>query len=173
LSDLSEDFEIEEFPLGSDGGKEAQAAMFKRLNEHFSEGKHAIGLYCNDGNYYSLVLKNLEKMEGISDHSEAWKHLDVTILHKLILEDRLGITKAKLAECSIDGGSFVEYIKAIGDAVDRSIDKVNSKGYQAVFFMNPTKVKEVEDVATNHETMPQKSTFFYPKVYTGFVINKL
>ena len=39
--------------------------------------------------------------------------------------------------------------------------------------MNPTKVEEVEDVATNHETMPQKSTFFYPKVYTGFVINRL
>jgi uncharacterized protein (DUF1015 family) len=39
--------------------------------------------------------------------------------------------------------------------------------------MNPTRVEEVEDVATNHETMPQKSTFFYPKVYTGFVINRL
>jgi uncharacterized protein (DUF1015 family) len=173
ISDLSEDFEIEEFPLGSGDGKEAQAAMFKRLDEHFSEGKHAFGLYYNDGNYYSMVLKNLDKMEEISDHSEAWKHLDVTILHKLILEDRLGITKAKLAECSIDGGSFVEYIKAIGDAVDKSVNKVNSEGYQAVFFMNPTKVREVEDVATNHETMPQKSTFFYPKVYTGFVINKL
>lgn len=170
---LSEDFEIEEFPLGSGDREEAQAAMFQRMEEHFVKGKHAFGLYCNDGKYYSLVLKNLDKMEEISNHSEAWKHLDVTILHKLILEDRLGITKAKLAECSIDGGSFVEYIKAIGDAVDRSVDKVNTQGYQAVFFMNPTKVKEVEDVATNHETMPQKSTFFYPKVYTGFVINKL
>ena len=47
------------------------------------------------------------------------------------------------------------------------------KGAQAVFFMNPTKVSEVEEVAGNFETMPQKSTFFYPKVYTGFTINKL
>jgi uncharacterized protein (DUF1015 family) len=173
ITDLSEDFEIEEFPLESGSEKEAQAAMFKRLDENFSGGRHAFGLYCNDGKYYSLVLKNLDKMEGISDHSKAWKHLDVTILHKLILEDRLGITKEKLATCSIEGGSCVEYIKAIGDAVDISVKKVNSDGYQAVFFMNPTKVSEVEDVATNHETMPQKSTFFYPKVYTGFVINKL
>jgi uncharacterized protein (DUF1015 family) len=173
IPDLSEDFEVEEFPFGSDSQKEAQAAMFKRLSQLFSEGKHAFGLYCNDGKFYCLVLKSLDKMELISGHSEAWKHLDVTILHKLILEDRLGITKEMLATCSIEGGSCVEYIKAIGDAVDMSISKVNSEGYQAVFFMNPTKVSEVEDVATNHETMPQKSTFFYPKVYTGFVINKL
>jgi uncharacterized protein (DUF1015 family) len=173
IADLSKDFEIEEFPFGSEEGKEAQSLMFNRLSQHFSEGKHAFGLYCNDGKYYSLVLTNLAKMEGISDHSEAWKHLDVTILHKLILEERLGITKEMLATCSIEGGSCLEYIKAIGDAVDVSVKKVNSQGYQAVFFMNPTKVKEVEDVAVNHETMPQKSTFFYPKVYTGFVINKL
>jgi uncharacterized protein (DUF1015 family) len=173
ISSLSEDFQIEQFPFESDSQKESQAAMFGRLSEHFSEGKHAFGLYCNDGKYYSLILKNLDKMEGISGHSQAWKHLDVTILHKLILEDRLGITKEMLATCSIDGGSCVEYIKHIGDAVDISVKKVNSDGYQAVFFMNPTKVTEVEDVAINHETMPQKSTFFYPKVYTGFVINKL
>jgi uncharacterized protein (DUF1015 family) len=173
ILDLSEDFAIEEFSFEPGNDKEAQAAMFKRLNEHFTVGKHALGLYCNDGKYYSMVLENENKMEEIQDHSEAWKHLDVTILHKLILQDRLGITKEMLATCSIEGGSCVEYIKAVGDAVDISVKNVNSEGYQAVFFMNPTKVKEVEDVATNHETMPQKSTFFYPKVYTGFVINKL
>jgi uncharacterized protein (DUF1015 family) len=173
LSDLSEDFSIEEFPIASDSKKVAQEAMFKRLGEHFSEGKHAFGLYCGDGKYYSLVLKNQDKMKDISDHSEAWKHLDVTILHKMILEDIMGITKEMLATCSIEGGSCLEYIKAIGDAVDVSVKKVDSAGYQAVFFMNPTKVKEVEDVATSHETMPQKSTFFFPKVFTGFVINKL
>jgi uncharacterized protein (DUF1015 family) len=173
FSDLSKDFDIEEFPFQSNFGKEAQSAMFKRMDEHFSDGKHAFGMYCNDGKYYSLVLKDLEKMNGISDHSQAWKHLDVTILHNLILEDLLGITKEMLETCSIEGGSCLEYIKAIGDAVDVSVKKVNTEGYQAVFFMNPTKVKEVEEVATNHETMPQKSTFFYPKVYTGFVINRL
>ncbi|UCE39219.1 MAG: DUF1015 domain-containing protein [Thermoplasmata archaeon] len=173
ISDLSEDFAIEEFPYEPGSDKEAQQAMFKRLNEHFTEGKHALGLYCNDGKYYSMVLENVNKMDEIQDHSEAWKNLDVTILHKFILEDILGITKEKVASGTIEGGSYVEYIKAIGDAVAESVYKVNEKGYQAVFFMNPTKVKEVEDVATNHETMPQKSTFFYPKVYTGFVINKL
>jgi uncharacterized protein (DUF1015 family) len=172
LSSLSEDFEIETFEFPDDDTK-ARSNMFRRLDDHFTEGSNALGLYCNDGKYYSMVLKNENIMDAISDHSDAWKHLDVTILHKLILEDRLGLDKKKIASGTIEGGSYVEYIKAVGDAVLRSVDKVNNSGYQAVFFMNPTKVEEVEEVATNHETMPQKSTFFYPKVYTGFVINKL
>jgi uncharacterized protein (DUF1015 family) len=172
LISLSQDFDIESFEF-QDDDKEARSNMFRRLDEHFTEGKHALGLYCNDGKYYSMVLKNENILDAIPDHSHAWKRLDVTILHKLILEDRLGLDKEKIASGSIKGGSYVEYIKAVGDAVLRSIDKVNNSGYEAVFFMNPTKVKEVEEVATNHETMPQKSTFFYPKVYTGFVVNKL
>lgn len=169
---LRKDFDIMEFEFVDDD-RDARQMMFNKMDEMFRDGKHAFGLYCKDGKYYTLVLKDEKLMDGITSHSDAWKHLDVTILHKLILEDRLGIDKAKLAAGTIEGGSYVEYIKAIGDAVQKSIDKVNEKGYQAVFFMNPTRVKEVEEVATNHETMPQKSTFFYPKVYTGFVMHRI
>ena len=172
INELSEDFAVERFEYSGDDG-DARKAMFGAMKDHFEAGKHALGMYCNDGKYYSLVLENEHRMDAIPDHSDAWKHLDVTILHKMILEDRLGIDPNKVASGTIEGGSFVEYIKAVGDAVQKSVDKVNKMGYQAVFFMNPTKVEEVEAVATNHETMPQKSTFFYPKVYTGFVINRL
>jgi uncharacterized protein (DUF1015 family) len=85
----------------------------------------------------------------------------------------LGIDKNKLETGTITGGAYVEYIKDIGNAVQSAIDKINDSGYQALFFMNPTRASEVEAVATNHETMPQKSTFFYPKIYTGYVIYKL
>jgi uncharacterized protein (DUF1015 family) len=173
IEGLSEDFTPERFEFPSGNDSEAREAMLNKMKDHFDTGKHAIGLYCNDGSYYSLVLKNESRMDAIQDHSDAWKRLDVTILHKMILEDMLGIDPKKVASGTIEGGSYVEYIKAVGDAVQKSVDKVNNNGYQAVFFMNPTRVEEVEDVATNHETMPQKSTFFYPKVYTGFVINRL
>ncbi|MFO7835303.1 MAG: DUF1015 domain-containing protein, partial [Candidatus Thorarchaeota archaeon] len=76
------------------------------------------------------------------------------------------------AEGSIKGGGYVKYVKDIGDAVDESIEAVN-ENYQAVFFMNPTKVEEVEAVSKNFECMPQKSTFFAPKCYSGFTINVL
>jgi uncharacterized protein (DUF1015 family) len=169
---LARDFALEEFEFSGDDS-EARAAMFGALRKHFENGRHALGLYCNDGRYYALLLENESTMDAVSGHSDAWKHLDVTILHKMILEDLLGIDPKKVASGTIQGGSYVEYVKAVGDAVQSSVDKVNKMGYQAVFFMNPTKVEEVEAVATNHETMPQKSTFFYPKVYTGFVINRL
>jgi uncharacterized protein (DUF1015 family) len=54
-----------------------------------------------------------------------------------------------------------------------ALEKVDKGEYQLAFFMNPTRVEEVTAVASNGEKMPQKSTFFYPKLITGLVINKL
>lgn len=147
--------------------------MFELMEDRFEAAKHAFGLYMDDGNFYTLTLKDENIMdEVLADKSEELRKLDVSILHALILDRMLGIGKEKLAESSISGGGYVEYIKDIGDAVEESIEAVNND-YQAVFFMNPTKVEEVEAVSKNFECMPSKSTFFYPKVYTGFTINVL
>jgi len=147
--------------------------MFELMEDRFEAGKHAFGLYMNDGNFYTLTLKDENVMDKVlADKSEELRKLDVSILHALILDRMLGIGKEKLAESSIAGGGYVEYIKDIGDAVEESIEAVNND-YQAVFFMNPTKVEEVEAVSKNFECMPSKSTFFHPKIYTGFTINVL
>ena len=53
------------------------------------------------------------------------------------------------------------------------LDMVLRGEYQALFLLNPTKVEQVRDMALNRETMPQKSTDFYPKILTGFVISDL
>jgi uncharacterized protein (DUF1015 family) len=108
----------------------------------------------------------------LPDKSLELRKLDVAILHTLVLDKMLGIDKEKLAQGTMRGGGYVVYIKGIGDAVDESIQNVKN-GAQAVFFMNPTRVQEVEAVSKNFEVMPQKSTFFQPKVWTGFTINKL
>jgi uncharacterized protein (DUF1015 family) len=148
-----------------------QDEMFGEMNTAFEHGRHALGLYMNDGNYYSLTLNNIEVMKGIlPDRSVESQELDVSILHAMVLDGILGIDKTKLAQGTMKGGGYVVYIKGIGDAVDEAIGQVN-EGAQAVFFMNPTRIEEVEAVATNFESMPQKSTFFYPKVWTGFTIN--
>ena len=44
---------------------------------------------------------------------------------------------------------------------------------QCAFILNPTRVAEIRDVAASGEKMPQKSTYFYPKLITGLVINSL
>lgn len=173
LGVLESNFTIEPFTIESGNEKTAKDAMFSALKAAFNARKHSFGLYCKTGKFYLLTLKELQAMNKVQDKSDSWRKLDVSILHQLILEDLLGIDTAKLASGTITGGAYVEYIKDIGDAVLKAMDKVDNAGYQALFFMNPTRAEEVEAVATNHETMPQKSTFFYPKVYTGYVINKL
>ncbi|MBN1539415.1 MAG: DUF1015 domain-containing protein [Candidatus Thermoplasmatota archaeon] len=148
-------------------------AMFSEMERLFKEEKHAFGLYMNDDRFYSMELVDLSLMEKLRpEASQELRRLDVAILHSLILDRMLGIDKEKLLHGTMTGGGYVVYIKGIGDAVDESIKQVN-EGAQAVFFMNPTRIDEVEAVSKNFECMPQKSTFFHPKVWTGFTIYKL
>jgi uncharacterized protein (DUF1015 family) len=147
--------------------------MFDLMNKQFHQEKHTYGLFMDDGNFYVLTLKDLSIMdELLPDKSLELRGLDVAILHTLVLDRMLGIDKKKLEQGTMKGGGYVTYIKGIGDAVEESIESVQKYG-QAVFFMNPTRVEEVEAVSRNFECMPQKSTFFQPKVWTGFTINKL
>ncbi len=55
----------------------------------------------------------------------------------------------------------------------RAIEKIDAGQAQALFFMNPTRVAEVEAVVAEGEKMPQKSTFFFPKIFSGLVVNVL
>ena len=165
LSNIKSFFDVKSFT--------SKDAMFATMDDEFKGGKHSFGLFMDDGNFYSLTLRDTEIMDKLlSDKSPELRKLDVAILHTLILDKMLGIDKEKLAQGTMKGGGFVTYIKGIGDAVDESIRAVKDSS-QAVFFMNPTRIEEVEAVSKNLECMPQKSTFFYPKVATGFTINKL
>ncbi len=150
-----------------------QGSMFANMDRLFHDGKHGFGLFMNDGKYYSMELMNNDIMDELRpDASRELRDLDVAILHSVILDRVLGIDREKLLHGTMTGGGYVVYIKGIGDAVEDSIKAVKGDA-QAVFFMNPTRSREVEAVSTNFECMPQKSTFFHPKVWTGFTINKL
>ena len=162
---LQSDFKVTQFEYKEEKQK-AQSLMQKRMGKAFEQSRNAFGIY--DGkSFYFIVLKNKDTLKTL-DMSEASKSLDVVVLHKLILEGLLGITDAQLA-----GEANIEYIKDIGEAVDEAIAKVDSGEKQALFFMNPTRVEQVKQVAAANEKMPQKSTFFYPKIFSGLTINKL
>ncbi len=94
--------------------------------------------------------------QGLKGVHPALQGLDVTILHELILKELLGAAEIRYEmEPSVARGM------------------VREGGYDAVFFLNPTRVEDVERVALSSMRMPPKSTYFYPKVMTGFVINSL
>ncbi len=92
------------------------------------------------------------------------RELDVTLLHSLVLRDLLGISvEAQEQKVNID------YVKSAPEA----FAAVESGTAQMAFLMNPTKIQEVRNVAKAGYTMPQKSTYFYPKLLSGLVINLL
>ncbi|MGB2868293.1 MAG: DUF1015 domain-containing protein [Bacteroidota bacterium] len=119
-----------------------------------------------DPKFYLLTLKPTSQAgEVVADSMpDEVKELDVTLLHTVILRDLLGIS-AQAQEQKLN----LEYSKS----VEESVESVRSGKGQISFLMNPTKIEEVRRVAKAGLTMPQKSTFFFPKLLSGLVINKM
>jgi uncharacterized protein (DUF1015 family) len=169
LAALKKDFDLTTFAFSDEKTKQqARQKMSDKMKADFDADKNSFGIYTADGVFYVAVLKDKKLMDAVApDKSEHWKSLDVAVLHKLIIEKHLGIDDKVLAE-----GANIEYVKDTGEGIDDSIKQVDKGAKQAALFMNPTKMKQIEMVTATGERMPQKSTFFYPKVYTGLVINK-
>jgi uncharacterized protein (DUF1015 family) len=96
-----------------------------------------------------------------STHSPAWKGLDVSILHHVILGKMMGISGPAREKESLD------YTTDESEAISR----VDSGDYQLAFLLNPIPVPSVLEVADAGDRMPRKSTYFYPKLPTGLVMN--
>lgn len=97
-------------------------------------------------------------------HSAAWKELDVAIAHTLILEDLLQLQAADLT-----AGQHVRYTHEASEA----LAAVPNGKAQAALILNPTRVRQICEIADADDQMPQKSTYFYPKLTTGLVLNPL
>ena len=135
------------------------------LMELYNQGKKAYAFYCGGNSYKLLVLKDNNIIKKLLPNaSTATQQLDVTILHTLILEKIFGIDAENMAK-QIN----LTYTKIFDEAIS-SVQQGNS---QCAFILNPTRVSEIREVASNGEKMPQKSTYFYPKMITGLVMNQL
>ncbi|RMG97292.1 MAG: DUF1015 domain-containing protein [Deltaproteobacteria bacterium] len=100
---------------------------------------------------------------------EALRHLDVVLLHELVLEEGLGITK-DAQERKLN----IYYEKSSERALEEArVPGTHHTGVQLVCFMNATPVGDVVAVCDSGEVMPQKSTFFHPKIPTGLVFHDL
>ena len=112
-----------------------------------------------------LTLKDASILEKfLPEKSASYRELDVSILHTLVLEKLLGIDKENMA-AQIN----LTYTRSAEEAVQ----SVANGESCCCFLLNPTRVEEICSVATCGEKMPQKSTYFYPKLITGLVVNDL
>lgn len=114
---------------------------------------------------YKLTLRDIALMDTVSEgHCEAWKRLDVSILQMLVLDRSLGISWTDLAHTP-----DVAYTRDENEAVQ----KVQSGEYQIACLLQNPAVNEVRDVASAGDKMPQKSTFFFPKLWSGLILRSL
>ncbi|MFH1244857.1 MAG: DUF1015 domain-containing protein [Candidatus Omnitrophota bacterium] len=125
--------------------------------------KHAariFGVYLPGGRCYGLKLKNIRTLCAREGIKSLQKDLDVVILHEVII-------KKLLAVIPREGDIF--YTRDAREAAQL----VDDEEYQISFFLCPTTLAQVRRIAQAGERMPHKSTYFYPKVLTGLVLNLL
>jgi uncharacterized protein (DUF1015 family) len=170
LTDLKENFELTEFKFDSPENKrDARQNMLKKMKAEHDNDRNAFGIYGSINAFYVAALKDKQVMDSIMpDMSSALRTLDLSVLHKLILEKILGIDEEKLAK-----GENLQYVKDTPNAIDESISQVDSGKKQVAFFTNPVKMQQLKLVTDAGERMPQKATYFYPKIFTGLTIQKL
>jgi uncharacterized protein (DUF1015 family) len=135
----------------------------KKIKEDLKTAKkHKFALYIKD-KYYILTLKDEQVMDKFAkEHSKTWRTLDVSILHKIILEYFMGINQENIED-------HVKYTRVDEEA----IEFVNNGKYDLSFLMNATKIEELKAIAEASEHMPQKSTYFLPKMLSGLVMYKM
>jgi uncharacterized protein (DUF1015 family) len=150
---IREQFEVEEAPRSS-------------LDPAGSDGVGVFG-YVDAGSRDGLRLR-LKDPAGVNralaGRSPAYRRLDAAILEEVILKRALGLS-----------GEDIAAKRGLGYAKDsaEALRLLDAGDYQAAFLLRPTPVEQVQQVAAAGETMPPKSTYFFPKLLTGIVFNPL
>lgn len=155
---VGNNFDVTEIPATAD----PSTALGAAVNAY---EPHTFGLY--DGKakkLYSLKLKNLDVLKPLEpDHSDAWRHLDVAILQRYLIEE---ILQPKF-------GGGVELTKGYTPDPLAVIPQVDGSKYQVALLLKSTPLHALEELGKTGEVMPQKSTYFFPKLATGMVMNPL
>ncbi|MBN2455366.1 MAG: DUF1015 domain-containing protein [Sedimentisphaerales bacterium] len=170
INELKTDFEISQYSFDSlQNRNSAKLKMLEQLKAAHGCHDIAFGVYGGNKTLYTAKLENEQAIERIApEMSRASQSVDVSVLHKLILGKYLGIGEEQVA-----GGHYIEYVKDADNSIDESIAKVDAGHKQLAFFVNPVRIQQLKQVTEAGEKMPQKSTYFFPKIYTGLTINKL
>lgn len=139
---------------------EVRASSKEALIEDMAR-EGAIGMYHTGG---AMILVPKPGIESLLPGAEPSRKLELSKLHKLILEKHLGIDDEKLRN-----QANIVYTRDPAEA----FRLVDSGERQIAFFVNHIPVKAVLDIAAAGEKMPQKATYFYPKLLSGLALRRL
>ncbi|HSI71714.1 MAG TPA: DUF1015 domain-containing protein [Fimbriimonas sp.] len=131
--------------------------VMEMLEAERRQGRRALGAVFEGGLGYVLTPKDDASLLGLinTDDSQALKSLDVSVLHRVMLEQALGVQ-------SLDD---ITYTRDYQEAI-----RMADEGAAVSFLMTPPTVDDMKEIALNGEKMPQKSTYYFPKILSGLVI---
>src|SRR5574337_858253 len=162
LAQLAAQFTIERMSVPRD--PEAAASALLDLLRQAKGGTHCFGLYGGEGCAYLLTLADAGALETEDDKPPVYRQLDVTVVHRLLID-------GPWSRCG--GGQLPDDALIYHHDAAEAVRMVQTDGWAATIFLNPTKITEVQAVAEAGLRMPPKSTFFYPKLLTGLVIHPI
>ena len=158
---LQSHFFIEQHPKTAEG----RSSFLKALKAAAKKQRVIGASFKRDPRYLILRLKNKRVMQRLGkDLSAPLRELDVSTLHLLILEHILGMSPDQ----QISEGN----IRYTQDE-EMALQTLEKEDFQAAFILNATKKEEVFAIVSAGEKMPQKSTYFYPKLLSGLIVNKI
>lgn len=159
LSRLKEFFEMEDLPANS------SAEAIRSVLTESGKNRIVFVVYLGGGRNVLIKLKSAETVLPYlnPDEPAELQVLDVIQLHSLIIKPILGVDTRKP-----ENQSRMSYTINI----DLAMQEVDGGKFNAAFFMNPTKAEQVRALAEKGIRLPQKATYFYPKLLSGLVFNK-
>jgi len=154
-------FYVEQHPKTPEGKSSFLKALKGAAKKHRVIGAS----FKRDPRYLILRLKNKRIMQRLAkDLSAPLRELDVSTLHQLVLDHILGMPPEQQVN-----GETICYSQD-EEAVLQALEK---EDFQAAFLLAATKKEEIQTIVAGNEKMPQKSTYFYPKLSSGLIINKI
>jgi uncharacterized protein (DUF1015 family) len=164
MTALARHFRIQSFPLDAANPLRTLRTALADL-AHRRDGGIACALYAGGAEVLLLKLTDPTVPQALlaEGHAQAFAGLDVAVLHRLLIEGILGVPSTSQADDSI------RYTREESQA----LAEVSAGEAALAIFLNAPRVEQVQAVAIAGERMPQKSTFFFPKVLSGLVMNPL
>jgi uncharacterized protein (DUF1015 family) len=159
-------FDIETLPFTAATEEQVRGKVLASMKKEAKE-RHLIGMVTKkQGSYVLLRLKDFSLLDKVigRELSMALRYLDVTIMEFLVFNNLLGIS------CS--DPRWEEHLTFVHTERE-AIELVKSGACEVAFLVNPTRIEQVSDVVAQGEVMPQKSTYFFPKLLSGLVVNPI
>lgn len=157
---LAQFFDVSVFQATAKTTETVRKKLVKDLAKAGEKGP-AFGLYLGHNRFLLLTLKADQNVDEIveEDRSPSWKRLDANILHHAVF--------GKILHMAHETEDKILYTQ--ND--DEAVAMVDAKKAQLAFLLNPVKIEQIIEIAGSFEKMPHKSTFFFPKLLSGLVLN--